>query len=201
MKKILRTFLAAAFLTTGTYLCFPSTPFLSRPSVAEAAGVIELNSAQQKQLDDFFTAFSSSGLRSFRKGTLTNDELLAFAVNYNIKHSKNLKNINEKTWGITLQDLTNTVQKYFGLPLTIHDMGNYTVKDGLYLVPRAASSTNVFSKVDFLMDNGDGTYLANVVIYMGSSEGPGASPLIGSRFRALITKTDTGCNLQEYLMR
>ena len=201
MKKILRTFLAAAFLTAGTYLCFPSTPFLSRPSVAEAAGVIELNSTQQKQLDNFFTAFSSSGLRSFRKGTLTNDELLAFAVNYNIKHSKNLKNINEKTWGITLQDLTNTVQKYFGLPLTIHDMGNYTVKDGLYLVPRAASSTNVFSKVDFLMDNGDGTYLANVVIYMGSSEGPGASPLIGSRFRALITKTDTGYNLQEYLMR
>ncbi len=198
MQKPLRTFLVATILTLGSYASVPLASFFPAQtlSVVQAA---ELDPVQQKELDAFFTAFSSAGLHAFRKGTLTNDELLTFAVNYNVKYNQNLKNMSDKIWGIPLSYLTDTVQKYFGLPLTIHDINNYTLKDNLYLVPKATSATNVFSQTDFLMDNGDGTYLANVTIYMGSSGG--TSPIIGSRFRALITKTPTGYNLKEYIMR
>ena len=201
MKKSLRMLVVATILTTGSYIFLPFGLLSNHETIsaAQAAGIVQLDPAQQKELDTFFTAFSSAGLHPFRKGNLTNDEILTFAVNYNVKYNKNLKNMSDTVWGIPLQKLTDVAQNFFGMPLTIHTINNYTLDKDLYLVPKATGATNIFSKVDFVMDNGDGTYLANVGIYMGSSIG--SSPISGSRFRALITKTPTGYNLKEYIMR
>ena len=203
MKKSLSTLLAIAILTGSSFLAAPCAMPLRElaPSVASAAGSSQLDPAEQKALDDFFTVFSASGLRSFRQGQLTNDDLLLFAVNYNLKYNKNLKNMSDTTRGIPLQDLTGAAQKYFGMPLTVHDMNNFTIQDNLYIVPKATSDTKIFSTADSIMNNGDGTYLVNVTIFMGSSAGLGTSPIMGSRFRALITKTDDGYNLKEYILR
>ena len=206
MQKSLRVIMAAAFVAVGSCVAAPLNllPSTQAISVAEAAGIINMTPAQQKEIDTFFTSFSSAGMSPFKKGTLTNDDILTFAINYNVKYNKDMKNISDKVWGIPPQKLTNVAQKFFGMPVTIHDINNCKLEtklysEPLYIVPKATSLTSVFSKVDFLMDNGDETYLANVVIYMGSSQGYAATA--GSRFRALITKTPTGYNLKEYIMR
>ena len=201
MKKTLRTIVAAVVFVAGSCVLTPTTflPNSQTAPVAQAAGIIQLDAAQQKQLDEFFTAFSSSSLRPFKLGELTNDDMLLFAVNYLVKNDKNLKNTGDSTYGISLEKIPAVTQKYFGLPVTVHDLNNCTIKNDLYIVPKATNVTNTFSSADMPMDNGDGTYLTNVVVYMSTTVG--GSPSVYGRYRALFTKTPTGYNLKEYVAR
>jgi hypothetical protein len=170
------------------------------PSGATAQTEIKLSAAQKKQLDTFFSNFSEAYLKSFKQNSLTQEALLAFALNHIYRNAfKSLKRSKDGAAAIIPAALVDqTTEKYFGQKLKKH-------ANAEYLVPLADGEAYIFSQITRLLGVGQDRFQAEGVIYMTGSGGtpdplgtPAAWKKAGEevwrigKFSALIKKEKTG---------
>jgi hypothetical protein len=170
------------------------------PSLAIAQAEIKMNAAEKKQLDTFFSNFSEVGLKSFKQNSLSQEDLLNFALGHIYKNAeKSLKQTKDGAAAIIPAALVDkTTEKYFGQKVQKHEKSEY-------LAPLASGEAYVFSQITKLTGRGQDLFQAEGAIYQTGSGGtpdphgtPAAWKKAGEeveqlgKFSALIKKAKTG---------
>lgn len=137
-------------------------------TVAMAQSAEKLEAGRKAKLDTFFSNFSEAGVQSFKKGALSDEALLEFALRHN--YLNNFKSLGKSKDGLSAIVPASLVDKatvkYFGLKM------KNTRKEG-YAVPLADGEAYTFSQIGALVNMGNGLYRAEGVIY---STGSGGTP-------------------------
>ncbi len=158
MKKLL-TLLFSAMLLAASVL------------PASAAGRTELDAEERDQLDTFFSNFAEANVKTFLiNNELPMDTFVDFGVRHNIINRKyDLVDVNEGYWGVKKEAVENAVYKYFGQSIEAVSSRQYTLTDGLYLIPKASGEAFTFAQIDEWNDGGNGVWTGMVNIYTASS--------------------------------
>ena len=132
---------------------------------------IKLNEGEWKRLNTFFSNFSEVFLKPFKKGQITNEELVSFGVLHNKRNNYNLfKSYQSSYLKLDKKYVEASVEKYFGIKSITHEStGDATYKDGYYIMPDGAGEAYLFSQVTKFNDIGNGYYVAYLNIYVAGS--------------------------------
>jgi hypothetical protein len=136
------------------------------PSAAFAQKEMSMNVKEKENLNNFFSNFSAVNLSSFKKGCLTDEQMLDFAESHCIsRESENFKTVN-KGYDIVVpaKDIDRITEKYFG-----EKIKNHKLKE--YIFGMASGEAYIFSQVNRLiaLDNGD-FRAEGTIYYAGSGE-------------------------------
>ena len=109
----------------------------------------KLDVTRKKNLDTFFSNFSEANVQSFKKGSLSDEALLNFALTHN--YINNFKALKKSADGRSLivpaGSVDKTTLKYFGLKIDKHPKGDYPV-------PLADGEAYTFSQISRLVNRG-----------------------------------------------
>jgi len=169
----------------------------------------KLGLAQKKNLDTFFSNFSEANVQSFKKGSLSDEVMLNFALTHDYRN--NFKSLKKSADGqsviVPASAVDNTTVKYFGVKISRH------LKEA-YPVPLADGEAYTFSQIARLVSRGDGLFQAEGVIYSTDSGGtpnPHGTPAewkkkgedvsVAGTFSALIRAESERYILLEYTVR
>ena len=158
MKKLL------SFLFVSMLLVFFALP-------AGAATRWELDAAERKQLDTFFSNFAEARIGSF----VTNNEIpmetfVQFGVQHNlINRYYDLVNVHEYYSGVKKEAVEAAVYKYFGKRINAVSTNRYKLENNLYVVPKAGGEGVKFAQVAEWNNNGNGVWTGIANIYKASS--------------------------------
>ncbi|WP_135557765.1 hypothetical protein [Paenibacillus cymbidii] len=155
-----------------------STPVTEESSDTPTDTWPTLSLEQQIEFNQYFSEFSSVnfGTSPYIKDSAINsyssDELIRFAIERNLKfgqdnsYSFNPKNDNEL---IMHQDLVaEVIQQFFGIQVKHKSISGYKYKDGFYgwdAYRWTYTDSNLFSQVQRLLDNQDGTLTAEIGVF------------------------------------
>ncbi len=140
-------------------------------SVATAKEV-ELPSEERVILNDFFSFFSMVYLKPFTKGTLSDHEMIRFAVYHNYRNNDKvfLPSADGLKARISTTYIDETTLRFFGKkvakPQSVDDI---VFKNGFYEIDQAGGEAFSFSQLSNFTDNGDSTFTAYLNIYTASS--------------------------------
>ncbi len=171
------------------------------------AAPMELDLAQQKNLNVFFSNFSEARVASFTQGALTDQNLIDFALRHmyinkfrSLKPSKDGSSVTATT-----EQVDTVALKYFGKKIAQH-------KEKSYSIPVADGDICFFSQLNTLEDLGSDTFKANGTIYSTGSGGTpdvhatpadwekaGEEVSVAGKFSALIKAEGERHILVEYL--
>jgi len=132
---------------------------------------VKLTSEEQKKLNTFFSNFSEVNLKPFKRGEISNDELINFGVYHNYKNNpKYFEKSGEGNVRLKEGYVVNSVQKYFGLTLGEQkSTPDIKYKSGYYYIPEADGEAFTFSQVEKVIDIGYDQFIAYVNVYTASS--------------------------------
>lgn len=179
----------------------PNTPSDTWPS---------LSLEQQIEFNQYFSEFSSVNfgtspyIKDSAISSYSTDELIRFAIERNQKfgqdnsYSFNPKNDNEL---MMHQDLvTEVIVHFFGIQINHKSISGYRYKDGFYRWDAyrwTYTDSNLFSQVQRLLDNQDGTLTAEIGVYQDlndygyfNSEDPDHLQAKTLRYQPLATGSD-----------
>ena len=152
-------------------LIFASMLLVLSALPAGAASRAELGEEERDLLDTFFSNFAEAYVGSFvMNNEIPMDTFVDFGVRHNIINRKyDLVNVNEGYWGVKKEAVEAAVYKYFGRAIDADSSRQYTMTNGLYLVPKASGEGVVFAQVDEWESGGNGVWTGTVNIYSASS--------------------------------
>ncbi|NLY73749.1 MAG: hypothetical protein GX075_00395 [Firmicutes bacterium] len=138
---------------------------------------IKLNQEEWKELNEFFSNFSEVFLKPFKKGQVSNTELVRFGILHNLWNNYQLfQPYNSSYLKLDKKFVETTVEKYFGIKSITHEsVGDKIYKDGYYIIPVSSGEAYLFSQVTKFIDMGNGYYVAFLNLYIASS-GFGGDP-------------------------
>ena len=158
MRKLTKTlFLITVFLLIVTGIAF-----------AECKQPVQLSAEQSQELSTFFSRFSVAFLQPFANGQLTDDAMVRFAlIQLKIDRGyRGLKRWDASHWAASAAEVDRLTTEFFGKVVTSHQSVQYhPFTDGYYLSPYATGEVVLFSRIQDLYDNGDGTFVATVWVY------------------------------------
>ncbi|MBB6218000.1 hypothetical protein HNQ80_004137 [Anaerosolibacter carboniphilus] len=141
----------------------------STQSVETKEKEVPLDYEFHKKLNIFFSNFSEVYMPDFKEGDVTNEALIHFSWWHNyINNSNSLKSFNNDGYGyISENQIYKSINKYFGIDMTTRNLSDVESKreNGYYKEICADGEAFPFSQLTKLLDNGDGTYTADVDIY------------------------------------
>jgi len=144
------------------------------PCLALARTDTPLRPDEKKKLDTFFSNFAEANMKSFDRGSLTDEALLYFAIWHCIFNAADsLKRTNDGNHIVIPADVIDKVtEKYLGQKIKTHKKPDYV--DSL-----ATGEAYVFAQVDDLQKRDDETWLAKGTVYYtgsGAAIDPHGSP-------------------------
>jgi hypothetical protein len=136
---------------------------------------------QKTEFNKYISIFSEAdfGTNPYIKDSdirqYSNDELIKFAIAYNIEHFDDRYGIddnNDEYISISDSYIRGTIKELFDIDIKHKSVSGYDHKDGKYLWDAyrwAKINANKFSQVETLTKNGDETYTAEIGIYTDNS--------------------------------
>jgi hypothetical protein len=126
---------------------------------------VNLTAKEKKELNTFFSYFSEVFLDPFTKESITDKDLIIFALGHNYKNNYERFEKGDKPYNVKLKAsfVDETVNKYFGRKIKKHqsiDPVRYV--KGKYICPDNSSEEFSFSQIENLYDLGNNLFLANV---------------------------------------
>lgn len=152
-------------LMVGSVLLFFCAPAIS------ASREVKLDIAQKREFNTFFSIFSQADLQTFARGKLTNANAINFAVTNAAYSGKWKESKKPGVCEIAATHVSTSARYYLGYEVKTHrsvSFANYRNSKYYYL---AGCYLTIFSQIDRLTDNGDGTLTAHVTEYGGMSPG------------------------------
>ena len=136
-----------------------------------AADRAELEAGDRDLLDTFFSNFAEAHVGSFVvNNEIPMDTFVDFGVKHNIINRKyDLIDVNDGYWGIKKEAVEAAVYKYFGRSIEAVSSRQYTLANGLYLVPKASGEAFTFAQIVEWNDGGNGVWTGVVKTYSASS--------------------------------
>ncbi|KHK02408.1 hypothetical protein [Desulfovibrio sp. TomC] len=125
-----------------------------------------LSPETRKELSDFFSPFAAANMKSFDQGTLTEKDLLSFAIWHCIMHpDPALKRINSGNGIVIPPQVIDTITRtFFDRTIKKHRKAQYVESLG-------SGEAFVFAQADSLRQRDDGTFLAaGTIYYTGAGE-------------------------------
>jgi hypothetical protein len=141
-----------------------------KETVPEAKEV-KLSPNEQKKLNVFFSNFSEVGLKTFKKGEITTEELINFGVYHNYRNNHKLfDSLGEGKLRLRDEYVVKSVQKFFGITLKEHkQFQDIRYKPGYYYIFESDGEAFTFSQVEKVIDIGKNQFIAYVNVYTANS--------------------------------
>lgn len=136
---------------------------------------LQLTDDQRNELNTFFSNFSEVGLEFFVNGKISEDELVRFGLLHIIKNRNvaELMYMRDQYGGIPPEEVDYVTNKYFGKIVANHrSIPQHTFVNGHYPLFKMGGEGLVFSRIQSLYDNGDGTYTAKISVYFTGDHSP-----------------------------
>ena len=174
-------------------------------SIYEEFTKLEISNNEREKLNTFFSNFSEVYMEPFDEQTLSDADIIRFAVSHNyINNYKRFESSGDYTAKIKKEFIEESAEKYFGRKITSHQSTEYIkYTNGYYYKEEAGGGEYIFSEIEELFEAGDNYYFAIVNIYMASSGWDGSlsgddTPELYNKMTAYITKKNNKYILNEY---
>jgi hypothetical protein len=128
---------------------------------------ISLSDEEHRKINIFFSNFSEAYFADYDYKNFDLKRLINFAYIHNkINNYSNIE-VDGNDMYISAEHVEKTINKYFGIIIDHRSAGGFVYRDGNYYTPGAdGENYNYFSQVNTFIDNEDGTYSAEISIYM-----------------------------------
>lgn len=133
---------------------------------------VKLSPAEKKLMNTFFSNFSEVLMEPFTRESITDMELIQFAVSHNYRNNEKLftKGGEEYQVKIRARYIDDTVNKFFGRKIIQpQSIEGIDYKDGWYYTTDASGEEYLFSQIVSLHDNGNGIFTAKVNVFQAGS--------------------------------
>jgi len=186
---------------------------LDNSSVEDVYTLVNLSKDERKKLNTFFSNFSEVSMEPFDENTITDAEVIDFAVFHNhINYYKRFENAGDNRIKIKKDYIDETSEKYLGLKVSSHQSTSLVdYANGFYTIDDASGETYYFSQIEDLYLVEDNYYFAIIDVYMASSGWTGDYqadpqtwkgddvPEYYNKMTAYITKKDNRYIINEYM--
>jgi len=157
-------------------------------SSLSAQSEVKLDAAEKRKLNTFFSNFSESGVESFKRGALSDQAMIDFALDHNYKNrfDKLKKSKDAMSVEITAAQVDTTCTKYFGRTPATHTAA-------VYRKPCADGEAYVFSQIDRLSKTPTGELFAEGSLYStgsGNVVDPHGTPADWKKSSEAVDETD-----------
>lgn len=125
----------------------------------------------RKKLNTFFSNFSEVQMEPFDPITLSDEQIIDFAVFHNhINNYKRFENAGNNKIKIKKEYIEETAEKYLNRKISKHQSTEkVNFSNGCYVIEDASGEAFYFSQLEELSDMGDNAYYATVNVYVASS--------------------------------
>lgn len=132
---------------------------------------VELSSGEIEKLNTFFSNFSEIQMADFDEQSLTDAEIINFAVYHNhINNYTRFENLADNKIRIKKEYIDETAEKYFDRKIKSHQsIESITYSKDYYTIENSSGEAYYFSQIEELFDAGDNNYLATVNVYVANS--------------------------------
>lgn len=131
-----------------------------------AGKTVPMGTDTRRQQDTFFTALAQARVPPFAAGKLSDTALIDFGV----RHVSDRDQRAAVRMGVSTRQVDDACRQFFGVqPKRHQSTSTYRHAGGHYLVTPATGEAFLFSQVSRLSDRGDGTLVAEVIVYVASS--------------------------------
>lgn len=128
---------------------------------------VKLSDEEHRKINIFFSNFSEAYFPNYDSKKDGFGSLVDFAYIHNKINNPKYIGIEGSEMYIDKGHVEKTIDKFFGRKITHQSIGDYNYRSGRYYTWAAdGESYDLFSQVDRLQDNKDGTYFAEISIYL-----------------------------------
>lgn len=140
-------------------------------SVEDVYTKLDLTKDEREKLNTFFSNFSEVQMEPFNEQTISDAEIIHFAVYHNhINNYKRFESIGDNLIKIKKDYIDESAEKYLGTKVSTHQStGEIEYADGYYTIEDANGEAFYFSQIEDLFEVEDGFYFAIVDVYVASS--------------------------------
>jgi|SRR5579872_423258 len=165
MIQLARRVAAILLLCCSFYLACPGAGAQAR-SVQRIGKPVAMSASEKRQLDTFFSNFAEARVRPFKRGSLTDADLIEFGYKHNLYNPRVKANSNNDSHEVAAEAVDAAAIKYFGVGINRHHALPGVRFDGRnYSSPGGDGDPVPFAQIERLSDLGSGLYSARVNIY------------------------------------